>query len=67
MHYITNLASQITFSEVSSHKSTSTIGGNYLSKGGLETSLKDKSELQGMHRVTSNDLTFPYCVQTLSN
>ena len=65
--YITNLASQISFSEVSSRKSTSTTSGNNSSKGGLETSLKAESELHGMHRVTSNDLTFPYCVQTVSN
>ena len=67
LHYITNLASQITFSEESSRKSTSTTSGNNSSKGGLETSLKDESELHSMHRVTSNDLTFPYCVQTVSN
>ena len=49
LHYTTNLASEITFSEVSSHKSTGTTSGNYSSKGDLEMSLKDKSDLLGMH------------------
>ena len=45
LHYITNLASSNTFSEMSSHKSTSTTGGDYSNKG-LEPSLKEKSGMQ---------------------
>ena len=59
-----NLASQITLSKVSSRKSTNTTGGNYSSKGSLETSLKDKSELLGMHRVIFN-LFLNVCIDSV--
>ena len=65
LHYITNLASQITFNKVSSRKSTNTTGGNYSSKGSLETSLKDKSELLGMHRVILNNLFINVCIDSV--
>ena len=63
LHY--KLASQITFSKVSSCKSTNTTSGNYSSKGSLETSLKDKSELLGMHRVILNNLFLNVCIDSV--
>ena len=50
---------------MSSRKSTNTIGGNYSSKGSLETSLKDKSELLGMHRVILNNLFLNVCIDSV--
>lgn len=50
---------------MSSRKSTNTTGGNYSSKGSLETSLKDKSELLGMHRVILNNLFLNVCIDSV--
>ena len=50
---------------MNSCKSTNNTSGNYSSKGSLETSLKDKSELLGMHRVILNNLFLNVCIDSV--